>query len=180
MLSGWKHHSHPVTTARYGRMGQIVRPARNHAAQWPRMLFGGKDEIRKCLFRRHDTTGRVGLFSGGCGPVSATPGIIKGVVHFNASLVPDSMEVDAQDVTHTYNATATASQTQARGCQTENGVVEWFTRSRYFSTEFRAFPDDAYLSSIKGKQVTLRDLQRVRSMGHSTSPFIHRKPKEIT
>src|SRR5260370_2763731 len=57
-----------------------------------------------------------GFFPAAAAPVSATPGIIKGVVHFNAPFVPDSMEVDAQDVTHTYNATATASQNDPVSC----------------------------------------------------------------
>src|SRR5260370_21920369 len=56
------------------------------------------------------------LFPAAAAPVSATPGIIKGLVHFNAPFVPDSMEVDAQDVTHTYNATATASQNDPVNC----------------------------------------------------------------
>lgn len=50
------------------------------------------------------------------GPVSSTPGIIKGVVHFNAPFQPDTMQVDAQDVTHTYSATGAAVQNDLVNC----------------------------------------------------------------
>ena len=57
-----------------------------------------------------------GIFPAAASPVTATPGIIKGVVHFDAPLVPDSMEVDAQDATHMYNATAAAIQNDPVNC----------------------------------------------------------------
>ncbi|HEY2014429.1 MAG TPA: hypothetical protein VGH38_13055, partial [Bryobacteraceae bacterium] len=51
-----------------------------------------------------------GSFPTMASPVTAVPGIIKGVVHFNAPFLPDGMEVDAEDVTHTYHASGVASQ----------------------------------------------------------------------
>ena len=44
------------------------------------------------------------------GPVSATPGVIQGVVTFNAPFVPDVLTVDARDSANAYTAQATAAQ----------------------------------------------------------------------
>jgi len=56
-------------------------------------------------------------------PVTATPGIIQGVVTFNAPFVPDSMEVDARDSSNQYTATASAAQNDPVNCPA--GSVNW-------------------------------------------------------
>jgi hypothetical protein len=53
---------------------------------------------------------------GGPTPVSATPGIIQGIVTFTAPFVPDSMEVDARDSSNQYTATAQATQNDPVNC----------------------------------------------------------------
>src|SRR2546421_2294391 len=47
--------------------------------------------------------------------VSATPGVIQGVIHFIAPIVPDSITVDARDSNNKYTAQVTAVQ-GANGC----------------------------------------------------------------
>jgi hypothetical protein len=56
------------------------------------------------------------------GPVSATPGIIQGVVTFTAPFVPDSMTVDARDSNNLYTAQATAAQ---NGSSCVAGSANW-------------------------------------------------------
>ncbi|GEM_PF-3087936 len=52
------------------------------------------------------------------GPVSATPGIIKGVIQFITpdGFVPTTIEVDAEDTSHVYHATGTAVQNDPINC----------------------------------------------------------------
>ena len=90
------------------------------------------DIRERALTRKHTRitkTLAVGLFvlaSGSpwaaAGPVSATPGVFQGVIHFNAPIVADAVTVDARDVTNNYTAHANATQ---GGANCAPGTSDW-------------------------------------------------------